>query len=375
MKRVILILLGLFSLFLPVHAQEELPPYARVCVDEQFLRLTPATNVAITLMNGQTRLEVLEETRNAAGEPWTRVKIIETEQEGWAFTPYLCYYYPGATIAEVKATTLNVRSAPDGEIIGQLDKGTQVELIALGDGWWHIRGDGLEGWADADYLHVIKHGENEVPHLITDRLTPPVPIPAQGVITAHFPDQRSNVSSVHTLPSIHAPLIGNLQEETILAVYGYDASYDWSYIHEIGGSLQGWVLSLPLTFPQNFDLSTLPVLDAVESPALPVAQLIQPIENYTGLVGGLDQEIYWEDWKVPAYSCPCGNIYTQANVLKWVPYNAALLITGRNANSTFFRTEYAGDVIWLHYDDVRLPDDPNRLPIITLIGSPTLWDN
>lgn len=51
---------------------------------------------------------------------------------------------------------LNVRTAPDGEIISKLYDGEDVIIVDARDGWALIRyrhSEGPVGWVSADYLH------------------------------------------------------------------------------------------------------------------------------------------------------------------------------------------------------------------------------
>jgi hypothetical protein len=57
-------------------------------------------------------------------------------------------------MAQVTATSLNLRDAPNGAKIGVLVRGAQVEILAQQDGWAHVSvtSTGQVGWASAGFL-------------------------------------------------------------------------------------------------------------------------------------------------------------------------------------------------------------------------------
>jgi uncharacterized protein YraI len=48
--------------------------------------------------------------------------------------------------ATVRAALVNVRATPDGEVIGQLQAGTDVRIIECGADWCEIEADGMIGF-------------------------------------------------------------------------------------------------------------------------------------------------------------------------------------------------------------------------------------
>jgi uncharacterized protein YraI len=48
--------------------------------------------------------------------------------------------------ATVRAALVNVRATPDGEVIGQLQAGTDVRIIECGADWCEIEADGMTGF-------------------------------------------------------------------------------------------------------------------------------------------------------------------------------------------------------------------------------------
>jgi hypothetical protein len=51
-----------------------------------------------------------------------------------------------AETATVRAALVNVRANPDGEVIGQLQAGTDVRIIECGADWCEIEADGMIGF-------------------------------------------------------------------------------------------------------------------------------------------------------------------------------------------------------------------------------------
>jgi hypothetical protein len=48
--------------------------------------------------------------------------------------------------ATVRAALVNLRATPDGEVIGQLQAGTDVRIIECGADWCEIEADGMTGF-------------------------------------------------------------------------------------------------------------------------------------------------------------------------------------------------------------------------------------
>jgi hypothetical protein len=48
--------------------------------------------------------------------------------------------------ATVRAALVNVRTEPEGEVVGQLEAGTDVRVIECADGWCEVEADELTGW-------------------------------------------------------------------------------------------------------------------------------------------------------------------------------------------------------------------------------------
>ena len=75
-----------------------------------------------------------------------------------------------APIYYVTATSLYVRATPDGERIGSLFQGNEVEVLALEGDWYRIRYDGGEAYIHKDYVGV-KNGPSATTQEVTATTT------------------------------------------------------------------------------------------------------------------------------------------------------------------------------------------------------------
>ena len=82
-------------------------------------------------------------------------------------------YLSKGKIGSIKANVLNVRSQPgiSGEILGQLKKGQEVELLAEVDNWFEIKFKGKEAYISGAYVDIVhKKPIENVPILINGQL-------------------------------------------------------------------------------------------------------------------------------------------------------------------------------------------------------------
>lgn len=56
----------------------------------------------------------------------------------------------------VKATSLNFRDAPNGKVLKSLSDGTVVEILAEADGWLRVSHEGEEGFVSSDYVERLE---------------------------------------------------------------------------------------------------------------------------------------------------------------------------------------------------------------------------
>ncbi|MDA0746128.1 MAG: SH3 domain-containing protein [bacterium] len=55
-------------------------------------------------------------------------------------------------MGHVTASSLNLRDAPNGERIGSLDEGAEVAILEEADGWFEVVADGTIGWVSKEYV-------------------------------------------------------------------------------------------------------------------------------------------------------------------------------------------------------------------------------
>ena len=95
-------------------------------------------------------------------EKGTTVEILSDLGNGWLEISYQAatgfvsseYVEPTTVTGKVNAGPLNVRSAPgtDGTKVGQLAKGTEVEILSSENGWYQVIGGDLAGYVSAQYV-------------------------------------------------------------------------------------------------------------------------------------------------------------------------------------------------------------------------------
>ncbi len=272
--------------------------------------------------------------------------------------------------AEVVPDRLNIRATPNGEIIGQLIRGTQVEVLGREDDlrndkmWVYVREiqSGLMGWVARFALQYPSDFgwydfELTIPILLWDERTLSQPVPAQGVIIGHrycygYP-QNPRPVNVRFEPNYDAQLTDTLPCHSLVAVYGrYE---EWVYFKQIGGDIAGWTHGPNLEFPMFFNYYSLPTLDPVPNPSLDVP-LLEPADTLTAR----------PNRNAPMRFEPS----TRYEIIHIVQADIAITLVGRNANSLYFKTTVDGYTGWISYQDIEIDGDPNRLPILSLKGSP-----
>lgn len=275
-------------------------------------------------------------------------------------------------LAEVVPYHLNVRAEPstDAAILGQFIGGTTVEVLGQADvgyigSWLHVRQSesGLTGWVATRYLNFPPGTVRfpfEVPILWRDHRTPD-PVHMQGVLVAHVvPYTPRRYRGVRSEPNWDAPILGRATSNSLVYVYGRleerdEFGYLWIYVKALDSDLAGW-MSRGVALPINFDILSLPALPPVANPPLP-APYIEPIASLSAVTV-----------QTTGFYPEPGRRY-DSELITMIPENTPLILTGRNANGRFFKTVYNGIEGWILWRRVQ-KGDPNRLPIMSLKGSP-----
>lgn len=149
---------------------------------------TEGNNIVAYINNG-TQIYIISKGFNSAGALWLKtedgyyIKASETEfvssektenstlntefiplSGTYSAEPVEDVYYSGEyQLYSVTASVLNVRkSAVNGEIIGTLKKGENVEVFEIIDGWGRIKYNDTDAWVSAAYLVFLSEGNSNV---------------------------------------------------------------------------------------------------------------------------------------------------------------------------------------------------------------------
>jgi uncharacterized protein YraI len=169
--------------------------------------------------------------------------------------------------------------------------------------------------------------------------------------------------NVRAHPGTTAQIVGSVTAGATVMVEGREDSFDdegiWVYIsHEVTG-LQGWALSVYLTFPFGFDISSLPTTSAAgHRPTDPdVATSPSPADATTSIEGALAGTT---TGTVNFRSGP-GTNYP---VIRTLPAGTPVAFTGRNGNSTWLQAVVNSQQGWLFYALVSVEGGLAGLPVV-----------
>lgn len=108
-----------------------------------------------------TILSVLEEDD---GSGWTKVRLGDGTT-GYVSSTYLNINssggisYNGTAVVDTSATSLNLRSSANGDVITTIPGGTKLEIGESENGWTRVKYDGREGYVATKWLSDIKNDE------------------------------------------------------------------------------------------------------------------------------------------------------------------------------------------------------------------------
>ncbi|MGD7044078.1 SH3 domain-containing protein [Jeotgalibacillus proteolyticus] len=135
---------------------------AKVTADQLRVRSGPGTDESIvrSLQHGEEVDIVSEESG------WAEI-IMQDGTNGWVTSDYLSEVtaetdLPGSDAADssematISVDRLNVRDdfSSTGTVIGSLNQGDSVRIIEEQYGWYHIEGNGLNGWVSSAYVQA-----------------------------------------------------------------------------------------------------------------------------------------------------------------------------------------------------------------------------
>lgn len=180
----------------------------------------------------------------------------------------------------------------------------------------------------------------------------PLPLLAQSPVQVQvIPDQLN----VRATPN--GSLIGQYTRGITINVQGREdrLAYEGLWVYTSDGSLSGWVLSDYLAFPQNFDLTTLPVVTAEGGGAAPTDSQTAPVPPPTssgGITAITSGQVNFR-----------GGAGTQFEVLQTLTGGLAVPLVGRNTDGTWLLGVVNGQQGWLFRDLVGVSGDVNSLPV------------
>lgn len=139
----------------------------------------------------------------------------------------------------IEVDILNVRSGPSTEfpVIGQLTKGTQVEVIAVEQGWYQIHFSEKEGWITSQFASGSTP-ENKPQNTSENASGQPETQPSEVVNKKVV--VQSETLNLREGPGLDQKIVGKLNKNEILIVI--QSQGDWLYIQkEADLNIKGWV--------------------------------------------------------------------------------------------------------------------------------------
>jgi uncharacterized protein YraI len=263
---------------------------------------------------------------------------------------------------------LNLRAEPNGEIIGQLIRGTVVTIVGRDDFrpeavWVYVISDDLEGWVLSYYLQTPAGEHQNLLPILTDYMLLDEPVQAQGVIIAHWNYPRNYTLRVRSEPDRQSELLYEIPDNTLMVIHGQASELDprdlsdrWFYVTGIDQEFAGWVFdTYGLYLPEHYPDETIPELQPISNPPLTGFSL-EPTVSLQGTI--------IED--APLRFGPTD----RHPFIHKLPIGASVTLIGRNANSRYVKVISEFGEAWVLTRRMNIEGDFNRLPILTLIGSP-----
>jgi uncharacterized protein YraI len=201
----------------------------------------------------------------------------------------------GVQAQEFTATTaspLNVRTEPNGNILGQIPKNAEVVVEGRnGVGDWvlvHTRDGSLRGWVALQYLNrtflieqIAVSGE-----VITAAPPPSQPeTQPESQPVAVDPGVSSGVTTgqlnLRAAPNTGGEVISELAPQTTLIIDGRNQIGDWLAVHTPDNALSGWVASRYVALNGGLILQNLPISG---SPAMQTGPIVEPNVDLSGAI-------------------------------------------------------------------------------------------
>jgi len=102
--------------------------------------------------------------------------------------------------ATVAASSLNLRTSPNGSVITTMPSGAKVEIISTSNGWNQVKYGNYTGWASISYLKLVINGDTSTP---TPTTPPPTTTIKYAYVSASALNLRTspNGSIITTIPN------------------------------------------------------------------------------------------------------------------------------------------------------------------------------
>ncbi|MED3829780.1 LysM peptidoglycan-binding domain-containing protein [Priestia megaterium] len=134
---------------------------------------------------------------------------------------------PSKVYATVAATSLNLRTSPNGSVITTMPQGAKVEILQTSNGWNQVKYGNYTGWASISYLKLVVNGDS----------TPTTPTTPPPTTTVNYAYVTASALNMRTSPngSVVTVLPNGAKVQVI------STSGNWSNVKY--GSYSGWVSS------------------------------------------------------------------------------------------------------------------------------------
>jgi uncharacterized protein YraI len=177
-------------------------------------------------------------------------------------------------ITGITTTGLNLRDAPEGQVVGVLGENTTLAIEGrnMGGNWLrvHTQDNALTGWVAARFVALQSGDVAGLPVVDESAAAPPAntaPVAVSGELTGLAVVNLN----VRVTPETRAAKVGLLTAGTTVNLLGRNQRGNWLYIS--GGGLQGWIAGGYLRLPPGVATSSLPVVNpqtsVVTAPAAP----------------------------------------------------------------------------------------------------------
>ena len=175
--------------------------------------------------------------------------------------------------------------------------------------------------------------------------------------------------NVRAQPGTDSTIVGVFTLNTMIAVEGREDQLGnggvWVFGAPAGGGTEGWVLAEFLQFPDGFNITTLPVINATGSgngaPASDGGSDNAAVPAPAGALSGVTNN------PVNFRTGPS----TGTSIIQTLAAGTPVAVTGRNGNSTWYAVNVGGQEGWLYYTLVDVTGNVSGLEVVPGTEVPT----